>query len=439
MKFNLLIIISICFFTLNISAQNWQNLGTAQFSAGAIEYLSSTMNSQGTPYVAYQDLANSSKTTVMKYDGTNWVSVGNGGFSQGTATWQSVAIDNSGTPYVAYQDLANNSKTTVMKFGGISWVVVGAVGFSAASAQHQSLAIDDNGVPYVAYTEGVFVKCMKFDGTNWVDVGSSVSTSSAEYPSLVIKNGQPVVAYQDDANASKATVMEYNGSTWTTVGSPAFSLGLADYMDLTVDSLGEMYIAYGDAANGDKASVLKYNGTSWGYIGTAGFSTGRASSMSITIDNGTPYIAYSNIDNSYSTEVMKFNGSTWTVVGNATTVANGWCFAHSLEVFNGVLYLSYRDANKSSVITYNTYLQTNKLSKVDKSDFSVYPNPVNDVLSIEMEATINGLNIININGQIVQSTFDNRKIVSVAELPKGIYLIRILTDKGILAKCFVKK
>ena len=52
----------------------------------------------------------------MKYDGTNWINIGNAGFSQGAVEYTSLALDSSNTPYVSYQDDANNSKVTVMKY-----------------------------------------------------------------------------------------------------------------------------------------------------------------------------------------------------------------------------------------------------------------------------------------------------------------------------------
>lgn len=45
----------------------------------------------------------------------SWQVVGLAGFSPG-ATEPSLAIDSFGTPYVAYSDLANSQKATVMVF-----------------------------------------------------------------------------------------------------------------------------------------------------------------------------------------------------------------------------------------------------------------------------------------------------------------------------------
>ena len=130
----------------------WKNVGNAGFSAGQIGYTSlafNPINSQ--PYVAYTDSANSSKATVMKFDGSNWVYVGNEGFSAGEAHCLSLAFSPTGEPYVAYQDLANSYKATVQKFDGTNWVNVGNTGFSTDVAAYESLAFSPSGQPYVAY------------------------------------------------------------------------------------------------------------------------------------------------------------------------------------------------------------------------------------------------------------------------------------------------
>src|SRR5437867_343896 len=75
---------------------------------------------------------------VMKSYGTtipcfSWNLTGIAGFSSGTANYTSIARDASGIPYVVYQDVANGSKATVMKFDGATWSSIGT-GISGAAA-----------------------------------------------------------------------------------------------------------------------------------------------------------------------------------------------------------------------------------------------------------------------------------------------------------------
>jgi hypothetical protein len=348
-------------FSFTTVANKWVNVGSPGFSAGSAGSQSLAIDSNGIPYVAYQDGASANKTTVMKFNGSNWVNVGSPGFSAGLALYQSLAIDSSNTIYVAYRDTANSNKTTVMKFDGSNWVNVGSPGFSTGSAFYQSLAIDSTGIPYVAYQDGANsnkTTVMKFDGSNWVNVGSpGFSAGSADFQSLVIDStGTPYIAYRDGANSNKTTVMKFDGSNWVNVGSQGFSAGSAYYQSLAIDSTSTPYVAYQDEANAYKTTVMKFNGSNWVNAGNQGFSAGLSDYQSLAIDsNDTPYVAYRDGANSNKTTVMKFNGSNWINVGSQGFSA-GIAGEQSLAISStGTPYVAYRDSansNKTTVMKY---------------------------------------------------------------------------------------
>ena len=119
-------------------AQSWKIVGISGFSGGPSNSNAMAIEGSGTPYMVYADVDDSSKVTVMKYNGSMWVTVGAAGFSAGEASGTSIAIDLSGTPYVFYTDYANGMRATVMKYDGSSWVTAGTAGFSAGIAQGYS-------------------------------------------------------------------------------------------------------------------------------------------------------------------------------------------------------------------------------------------------------------------------------------------------------------
>ncbi len=114
-----------------VQAQNWEVVG---------EHIGITYNntnskpslafsSIGEPYVAYEDIANSDKATVKRFDGTDWVTVGTAGFSESGAHDISLAFNSNDEPYVSFSR-SEDLKVTVMKFDGAEWVTVGTAGFS---------------------------------------------------------------------------------------------------------------------------------------------------------------------------------------------------------------------------------------------------------------------------------------------------------------------
>ena len=60
----------------------------------------------------------------------SWNVVGSKAFSDDGAGYTDIAIDSNGTPHVVYQDLANSEYATVMKYDNGSWSAVGSKGFS---------------------------------------------------------------------------------------------------------------------------------------------------------------------------------------------------------------------------------------------------------------------------------------------------------------------
>ena len=239
------------------------------------------------------------------------------------------------------------------------WDTVGSRGFSAGNADFTSLAIASDGAPYVAYRDdanGLKASVMKFEGTDWVAVGSAgFSAGVAEYTSLAFNADTPYVAYRDGSNGSKVSVMKFDGTNWVTVGSVGFSAGQAYYTSLAFDG-STPYVAYQDVGNGDKATVMKFNGTSWIAVGSAGFSAGSVGFTSLAFDGGTPYVAYNDGANGGKATVMKFNGTNWVAVGTAG-FSSGTAYYTSLAFDGGTPYVAYMmdiaNGLKASVMRFN--------------------------------------------------------------------------------------
>jgi hypothetical protein len=70
---------------------------------------------------------------------------------------------------------------------------------------------------------------------------------------------------------------------------------------------------------------------------------------------------------------------------------------------------------------------------------SLYPNPVIDELKINTDCKINSVQVIDITGKMVYSSFFvNNNSINVSALPSGVYLVKIDTDKGTKTERVVK-
>jgi hypothetical protein len=238
---------------------------------------------------------------------------------------------------------------------------------------------------------------MKFDGTNWVNVGNA---NFSEAPTTCISlafspSGQPYVAYDEDLY--RATVMKFGGSNWVTVGTPLFSDSVANYTSLAFSPTnGEPFVAYQDWANLRKATVMQFNGDSWVVVGNAGFSAGDAESTNLTFSqSGQPYVSYSDGADSGRITVMKYD-----------------------SVYFGI-------------------------NELQESMLSVYPNPAIDKMTIEITGNVNGsnLSIRNLNGQelITRQITQPKTTIDVSNLPSGVYFVRLTNDKTVEVGKFVKQ
>ncbi|MEO9806366.1 MAG: cadherin repeat domain-containing protein [Reichenbachiella sp.] len=334
--------------TLTDVLPSWNVIGEAAFSAGKAHNQSLAIY-DGVPYVAYRDEENGNKTTVMKFVNDEWQVVGAAGFSDGYATHQSLTFNN-GIPYVAYRDDVNGRKTTVMKFENDSWQLVGSKGFAKRSyavsftSEYQSLVFN-NDVPYVAYKDwsrSAKLTVMKYDGSDWVLVGTpGFSTGAASYITLRFNNDIPYVAYQDDGNGSGVTVAKFETSDWSVVGTAGFSSGEASHVHMMFDGAIPL-VAFSDNDEAGKVTVMKYSEGAWSLLGTAGFSLSSGQYIKMGIMDNKFHVAFRDSFNGGKATVMNFDGSNWSPLGDAG-FSTGNVNHLDMIVDNDIAYVVYRD------------------------------------------------------------------------------------------------
>ena len=293
-------------------------------------------------YIAYADYF-TSKVTVMKYTTSGWEIVGDDGITTVIASGSgylhiddiiSLYVDN-GIPYVAFVDLDNYGKISVLKYDGNDWVSVGERGFSDDCVYHVSLFVS-NGSVYAAYEEnGIIVK--KFNGYSWDSIGTTLNGHISR-ESLFVYNDTPYLAYYySDTNdhKNKLSVVKYDGTDWVFVGEEGFTEGYGK-ISLKVDN-GKVFVACSSIA-----SVLKYDGSSWVKVGNSSFCDNYISYLSLSVYGGVPYVAFYDSSTNLI-RLSKYDGTNWTVEFEKQPA--GYLFyGISMCMSDGIPYISYEDS-----------------------------------------------------------------------------------------------
>jgi hypothetical protein len=148
----------------------------------------------------------------------------------GTGREVSLVTDGSTNIIAFAEEFGGTNYISVKRWTGTNWIYLGQYlnGSSAANsnASNPTLALDSSGNPVVAWSEfdgtvqNIYVQ--RFNGSSWVNVGTSLSGSSAASsyafnPTLALdSSGNPVVAWQENGNIY---VKRWTGSSWTPVGN----------------------------------------------------------------------------------------------------------------------------------------------------------------------------------------------------------------------------
>jgi hypothetical protein len=279
----------------------------------------------------------------------SWSFLGSPAFSGGSYT-TSIGFDAGGNVFVALQE--NNSSLYTGRVmwnpggAGTTWLDLGSPTLAGTRADSIRLAISQGGGVFVTYCVGLpgAVNVLTFDGTNWVNVGSTVATSGHSPALAFDQAGNLYVAFADDSNAGQLTVEKWTGSAWSVVGGGAVSPATVDSVSIGIDSSGRIFVSYEDNSYGNQGSAFVWDGATWSRLGPQGFTGTTVANISLAMDlYGNPWVAYMDAGVGERATVMEYRGGAWEQVGNRGFTA-GW--ADSLQMVispSGTPYVGYAD------------------------------------------------------------------------------------------------
>ena len=270
----------------------------------------------------------------------------------------------------------------------------------------------------------------------WTLNGDTVSYDS-NYTFIVTKNKNLVAHFISDTTHFTITVIANPNECGTTTGGGTFTVNqnatisahptLGAYFNGWAEN--NYYISYDTVYKFPVVAnwILTANFDWYYYLisGSVNPTSGGTISGDLSVNNFCGIYKYDSICNLIAVPDSGYTFTNWTENGNIVSTNN---------------YYSFNVTNNRDLIANFNSLQGIEVNFPNKV-LSIYPNPTSSTLTIETNSnTKQNLEIVNLLGQTMYTYYIYSKAtVDVSALPKGIYLIKLNTDKGIVVKKFVKE
>jgi hypothetical protein len=150
--------------------------------------------------------------------------------------------------------------------------------------------------------------------------------------------------------------------------------------------------------------------------------------ISVDIDRGTSSKSVQNY-------TVYLNGNEVTTTANTEHLFSG--LAEGTHTA-GVKANYASGVSQTTTITFRMDENTN-IAVLSEEIFTVYPNPVTDVLHIQTNEIITQIVVLDVNGRVMQTLQGNQKSVNLQALPVGNYIVRIHTATSVTPVKIVKQ
>lgn len=410
-----------------IDAQNyWEHVGDTSLSTSLASKTEIESSLDGSLYLCYQYSSSPLGLTVRKYNGVNWDILGTEGFD-GNVQYGRIEILPPNSLYF-YSNNAFDNETYVQEYNGVSWDTVGGMVHGAITGPHCMDLKFNQGIPYVSFGDnsmGGYGSVKKLNGAIWEYVGQPGFTNIGAYD-------MEIFFYQDTLysiikpSGGSLTTHKFNGIDWEVVETGVAS-AISNDIDVKLDNNGVPYLSYYDWTD-EYVRVMSFNGGGWSQIGA--FYAADAEDTSLDFDENNR--CYLSFQKGAGTEVhlvlMVLENGNWNTIAQGFT--SGTAASPNVNIANSsVYYVSYANGNdggKAAVLKYDI---ANKIDEYfAKKEQLVYPNPATDFITVK-SVGIKTVKVLDASGKVVLSANSNK--FDVSELPEGVYVIQVETDKGI--------
>lgn len=423
--------------SFSLFSQNWQQVGVDTFNYGPYRLYTDTIANEIYASGVFTYYGSNPIPNRAKWDGNTWTPLG----TEISGGWNAFLRWNN---EIYSCPIVWNNKQYVAKWNGLGWDSIGrAVGPGGLNNMMQygnDLLVTGtftsiDGVP----ANGIAL----WNGTNWSAFGGNTIAWNGPIFTSVMFNGELYVGGLFNNNGF-ANVAKWNGFAWVAVGN-AFTGGISDVAKLIVYN-NELYAVGAFTAPYPSNYIAKWNGTSWEDVGGGVYGTNSidgaikdAVVFSGKLFVGGDFITAGGVPVGY---YASWDGTNWCGYGgfnypvSAFTVMNNELYASGGFYYPGTVIFVGKWVGGNFVDTCGN--TTGVIENIEQNDFVVYPNPSYGIFQINSSFEILAYSVYDLFGkQILENVpkGENKNIVvDLSTYSKGLYFIRIQTDRGTISR-----
>lgn len=427
-------------YDLNI-ANNWvqQGNGYGIFTSQSAQRAGHSVCMNGSGTVAAMGAPSGNKIWVFDVDPTGGTGhlAGNPLVVPGTYAGGSIDIDDDGNTLVvgAYKSNTERGSVFIYDYNGTSWVQRG-----------QTL----NGV------------------NNYDQFGFDVSMSNDGNTIAVGSKGWDANPNNSTYEIGEALVYDWNGSAWVQRGTSIQGTNFFDQCGFSVSLSGNgnrLAVGYKGSNTAFSAAglvcIFDWNGSAWMQNGDTIYGDGLNvySGHSVSLSNDGAILAIGAIQGTgpvnqftnqegqvriyegeclVSTTAVTLNNNTLTAVANGTyqwlDCNNG---NNPIPNATGQTFVPQNPGTYAVQITENGCTQTSacidvlvtSLNEVSHADFYAFPNPTNNIITINSHQFIKRIQVLDVSGKLIM-TINNSNKADLTGLASGLYHLALEFDNA---------
>ena len=327
-----------------------------------------------------------------------------------------MVFDSNNTPYISYADYNTSNTLKVRKFEGGEWVAVGS-GIDNLYF-YQSMVLDDNDMPYLAYCAfpSYQLRAVRFNGSDFESLGDNLAEGALSELNACFNEGKFTVAFINDGQSNYLSVLQYEDE-WSYVGPSLVSEGPIDDPYITADN-GSLFVAYSDDGLQGLASCMKYAETAILYPPTD-FAAEVFGNDNVKLAwglpiEGTPTAYKLYRDDALIATVTELQYSDYNLPSGT----------HRYTI--SAVYPEGESVQVGPVVVETTV----GVDEQAQAYFLVYPTHVNSTLTIESDVQA-VITLYNMAGQktMARQIHAGSNILNVSSLTNGVYFIKSTEGK----------